>query len=82
MGLSSRSYALNDPGALAEKIKAAGGPVIDPTQPTGTASGKGVTLSWVIGPLQTGLQITITLVKKPFELSQSFIWEHIDSLFK
>ena len=34
----TRNYALVDPAALAAKVQAAGGPQLDPTQPTGNAS--------------------------------------------
>lgn len=40
----SRTYHLTDPAALAAKIQSAGGPKLDPTQPTGEASDCGVKL--------------------------------------
>jgi hypothetical protein len=72
------------PATLAAKIEAAGGPKLDPTQSTGTATaetalGK-VTLSWVV----TGVNqqyIAVSLVKKPWELPASTVWEHVDQLF-
>jgi hypothetical protein len=75
--MNSKTYPLPDPSAVAAKIAAAGGPRIDPTQPTGTASADGVTLTWVIAQGH----ITITIEKKPFFLSDNFIWAHADPLF-
>ena len=78
---NSKTYPLPDPAALAAKIQAAGGPPIDPTQPTGSASDSTplgeVTLSWAIN----GATITVTITKKPFILSSGTIWEHVDELF-
>ena len=44
----AKTYALPDPVATAAKVKAAGGPAVDPTQATGQASADGVTLGWSI----------------------------------
>lgn len=73
----TRNFALVSPAVLAEKIKAAGGPAIDPTQPTGKATAKGVTLSWVVSPGA----IAITVDSKPWDFPMGVIWEHITSLF-
>jgi hypothetical protein len=73
----SRSYPLTDPTALAAKIAAEGGPAVDPTQATGEATGKGVTLGWTI----VGGMITITIINKPMLVPASFIWSKIDALF-
>ena len=73
----SKTYPLTDPAVLAQKVKAAGGPALDPTQPTGTASKKGVIISWSIA----GGSITITVESKPWIVSWGTVWEHVDSLF-
>ena len=75
--MTSKTYPLPDPAAVAAKIAAAGGPRIDPTQPTGAASADGVTLTWVI----VDGHITVTIEKKPFFISTDFIWAHADTLF-
>ncbi len=46
----AKTYPLSDSAAIAAKVKAAGGPALDPTQATGQASADGVTLSWSIQP--------------------------------
>lgn len=66
-----------DRSAIAARIKAAGGPLIDITQPTGQASGDGVTIGWCI----SGPVVTITLISKPWIIPVSTIWEHVDSIF-
>jgi hypothetical protein len=66
-----------DPVAVAAKVKAAGGPALDPTQATGQASADGVTLSWSI----LRGQILVTIVQKPWMIAYSVIWNHVDAVF-
>lgn len=73
----TRNYALVDPAALAAKVQAAGGPQLDPTQPTGNASADGVTVTWSVTPNR----IAITVESKPWIVPWSTIWSHVDSLF-
>jgi hypothetical protein len=72
----ARTYVLLDPAAAASKVKAAGGPALDPTQATGQASADGVTLSWSI----LRGQILVTIVGKPWMLPYSAIWSHVDAV--
>lgn len=74
--MTSRTYPLPDPAAVAAKIAAAGGPRIDPHQPTGTATADGVTLSWSIADGQ----ITISIVHKPWIISEGTVWSHVDAV--
>ena len=78
MGQTSKTYPLPNPAVVAAKVAAAGGPHIDPTQPVGTASADGVRLAWSI---HDG-QITVTILGKPFFISDDTIWEHADKLFE
>ncbi len=73
----ARDYAMLDPVAVAAKVKAAGGPAVDPTQATGEASADGVTLSWSI----LGGRILVTIVQKPWMVAYSLIWSHVDAIF-
>jgi hypothetical protein len=73
----SKTYPLPDPAAIALKVKAAGGPAIDPTQPTGEASADGVTASWSV----SGGQVTITILSKPWIVSWGTLWAHVDAIF-
>lgn len=73
----AKTYLLTDPAAVAAKIKAAGGPQLDPTQPTGQAAADGVTIGWSIA----NNMITITVISKPWVVPYSAIWSHIDPLF-
>lgn len=73
----ARSYPIPDPAAIAAKVKAAGGPAIDPTQATGQASADDVTIGWNI----VAGQITITIVSKPWVVPYSAVWSHIDAVF-
>jgi hypothetical protein len=66
-----------NPVAIAAKVKAAGGPALDPTQTAGMASADGVTLSWHI----LGGQILVTVVQKPWMIAYSVIWNHVDAIF-
>jgi hypothetical protein len=75
--MTSKTYPLPDPAAVAAKVAAVGGPRVDPTQPTGTASADGVTLTWVTADGQ----ITLTIESKPFFISDGTIWAHADPLF-
>lgn len=77
MSQPSKTYPLTDPAAVAAKVAAAGGPRVDPQQPTGTASADGVTITWVIADGK----ITLTIESKPFFVSADTIWHHADSLF-
>jgi len=73
----SKTYPLPDPAAIALKVKAAGGPAIDPTQPTGEASGDGVVASWSV----SGNQVTISILSKPWALPWGLLWSKIDAIF-
>jgi hypothetical protein len=72
----AKTYALSDPAAIAAKVKAAGGPALDPTQATGQASAEGVTLSWSI---HQG-QILVTIIQKPWIVPYSAVWSHVDAV--
>jgi len=72
----AKTYALPDPAAIAAKVKAVGGPALDPTQATGQASADGVTLSWNI---RQG-QILITILQKPWIVPYSAVWSHVDAV--
>jgi hypothetical protein len=65
-----------DPAAIAAKVKAAGGPALDPTQGSGQASADGVTLSWSISQGN----ILVTIIRKPWVIAYSAIWSHVDSV--
>jgi hypothetical protein len=71
----AKTYLLSDPAAVAAKVKAAGGPALDPTQATGEASADGVTLSWSISQGK----ILITIIRKPWMIAYSAIWSHVDA---
>lgn len=71
----SRSYRISDPAAIAAKVKAAGGPPIDLTQPSGRATAEGVTLGWTMGMGQ----IVITILSKPWMVQNGMIWGRIES---
>lgn len=75
--MTSKTYPLPDPTAIAAKVAALGGPVIDPTQTTGTATAEGVTLLWSV----TDGEIAITIEKKPFWMQEGWIWNHVDQVF-
>jgi hypothetical protein len=72
----ARTYPISDPASIPAKVKAAGGPAIDPTQATGQASADGVTIGWSI----TNGKILITIISKPWIVSSSTIWSHIDTV--
>jgi hypothetical protein len=72
----SRTYAISDPAAVAAKVTAAGGPAIDPTQPTGQASAEGITIGWSI----SYGKILITILHKPWVAPYSTIWSHIEAI--
>jgi hypothetical protein len=72
----AKTYRLPDPAAVAAKVKAAGGPALDPTQAVGQASAEGVTLSWSISQGQ----ILITIIRKPWMIAYSAIWNHVDAV--
>jgi hypothetical protein len=76
MASQVRTYALPDPTAIVAKVKAAGGPAIDATQPTGHASADGVTLGWKI----SGGEIEITVISKPWVVPYGTIWSHVDAV--
>jgi hypothetical protein len=67
---------MSDPAAIAAKVKAAGGPPIDPTKATGKATADGVTIGW---STREG-EIVITVIRKPWIASYSSIWSHIGSV--
>jgi hypothetical protein len=71
-----RTYPLVDPAAVAAKVKAAGGPAINPAQTSGTASADGVTIGWTTPEDH----ILITIVSKPWIASYGMIWSHIDAI--
>jgi hypothetical protein len=72
----AKTYILGDPAAIAAKVKAAGGPSLDPSQATGQASAEGVTLSWSI---RQG-QILVTITQKPWMITYGTIWSHVDAI--
>ena len=72
----AKAYALPDPVAAVAKIKAAGGPQLDATQPSGKASADGVTIAWSVA----NGQITVTIISKPWIVPYSAIWSHIDAV--
>jgi hypothetical protein len=72
----AKTYPLSDPAAIAAKVKAAGGPALDPTQVSGQASADGVTLSWSISESQ----IQVTIIRKPWIIAYSAIWSHVDAV--
>ncbi len=72
----AKTYSLTDPAAVAAKVKAAGGPALDPTQTSGQASADGVTLSWSIWQGQ----ILVTILRKPWMITDSAIWSHVDAV--
>jgi hypothetical protein len=72
----AKTYQLSDPAAVAAKVKAAGGPALDPTQAKGQASAEGVTLSWSISQGQ----ILITIIRKPWMIAYSAIWSRVDAV--
>lgn len=69
----AKTYLMTDPAAVAAKVKAAGGPALDPTQASGKASADGITIGWSIG----GGQITVTILQKPWMIPYSAIWSHV-----
>jgi hypothetical protein len=77
MPANVKTYQIGDPEALAAKVKAMGGPQLDPTQPTGEAAADGVHISWTI----QGDTIQITIVSKPWIIPYSTIWSNIDHVF-
>jgi hypothetical protein len=72
----AKTYPFSDPAAIAAKVKAAGGPALDPTEAMGQASAEGVTLSWKISQGQ----ILITILRKPWMIAYSAIWNHVDAI--
>jgi hypothetical protein len=77
----TKTYLVNDPAAVAEKVKAVGGLVIDLNNPTGTASKDDITINWDIVP-GTPMQVMITITHKPFVLTYGSIWAYIDPIFE
>ena len=82
MSAPSKTYPLpTDPAAIAAKVVASGGPPMDFTQPTGQASDSTplgeITLGWAID----GASVTVTIIKKPWTVPASTVWEHVDALF-
>ena len=72
----TRHYSIPDPAAVAAKVKAAGGPVIDLTQPSGRATADGVTLSWTLG----AGEVAVEIVSKPWIATYGAIWSHVESV--
>lgn len=75
--MQSKSYPLSDPPGLVAKIAEMGGPQIDPAKPNGVATSHGVKLGWSI----LDGEITISILSKPFFVSQETVWKHVDTLF-
>lgn len=73
----TRVYTVTDPQADAAKIKEAGGPDIDLTQPTGTISSHGCTFTYVL----VGDKLSITLTHHPFFAPESVVAEKLDAFF-
>lgn len=73
----TKTYPISDPVALAAKIKAEGGPSIDPTQTSGTAETHGVHLTYVV----TAGIITIAVASKPWYVSDAQISSALDGFF-
>lgn len=72
------TYPVSDPVALAAKLKAEGGPAIDPTQTSGSLPPEhGVKLTWL---LQSG-NIQIIVASKPFFISYDQIKNGLDHFF-
>ena len=72
----ARTYSIADPAAIAAKVKAAGGPALDPTQAEGLASADGVTIGWSMGPGQ----IVVTIISKPWVVPYSAVWSHVEAV--
>jgi hypothetical protein len=76
--MTTFTYPCPDPAALAAKILAAGGPKIDPTQLTGTLPVEhGVHMNY---DDENG-KITITVLSKPFYVSDGEIKSSLDKFF-
>ena len=75
----NRTYPLNtaEAEAICQKIEAASGLVIDPTQPKGTTETHGCTIDYVI----TGNAIIFSFPSKPLLMPCSVIFDHLDTLF-
>lgn len=73
----TRTYKLTNPQDDAAKIKAAGGPDIDLTQPGGTITAHGCTFSYTIA----GDRLAITLQHHPFFAPESMIASKLDAFF-
>lgn len=73
----SKTYPLTNPAALAARIAAAGGPVIDPSQPTGEIAAHGCKLGYAIA----NGSITVTLLHKPFGVPDGMVFGKLDQLF-
>lgn len=73
----SKTYPLPNPAAICAQIHAAGGPVIDPSQPTGSVVTHGCKLLWTIGQGN----IVITLASKPWIISDAQVFAELDKLF-
>jgi hypothetical protein len=72
----AKTYSISNPAAVAAKVKAAGGPALDPTQATGQASANGVTIGWSVSPGK----ILVTIISKPWVVPYRAIWSHIDEV--
>jgi hypothetical protein len=73
----TKTYSITTPEEMAAKVKAAGGPEIDPTKPEGQVSADGVTLGYMI----SARSVAVTLLKKPFYVPEATIWGHLDAFF-
>lgn len=74
---TTKTYALPNPAAVAAKVAAAGGPQIDLTHSTGSAHAEGITIGWSIA----GGSVTVSILGKPWFVSDNMIWSHVDALF-
>ena len=72
----TKTYSLSDPAAIVAKVKAAGGPALNPALATGQASADGVTIGWSVSPGK----ILVTIISKPWVVPYSAIWSHIDAV--
>jgi hypothetical protein len=78
MGTNTKTYPFSpqEASAIAQRIRQAGGPVIDPTKPTGEAVTHNVHLAWQI----TANQIAFSIENKPWYISEAVIWDQLDKL--
>lgn len=73
----TRTYAMPDMAATAARIKALGGPVIDPTKATGEIKYSGCTFDYAYADGK----VAITLTHKPFYAPESTVAGKLDGFF-